>query len=142
MVVTGAGLPVTIGYPTGWTATETVGRIVVARDANALAGGELEGPTVLIRQVEGAATAEALLGQANPPGAETLRQENATLGGKPGRLAEAKMVSPISGRGYRVVVMATVHNGKGYLVTASAPLEQWDKAWPELQGIISSVTFK
>jgi hypothetical protein len=142
IIVTGAGLPATIAYPTGWTATETAGRIVVARDANALAGGELEGPAVLIRQVEGAATAEALLGQANPPGAEILRQENATFGGKAGRLAEAQMVSPVSGRGYRTLSLAAMHDGKGYLVVASAPLEQWDKAWPELQGIINSVAFK
>jgi len=40
------------------------------------------------------------------------------------------------------VLVATVYDGKGYLVIASAPLEQWDKAWPELQGIINSVAFK
>jgi hypothetical protein len=141
-VTTASALPITINRPANWVAAESAGRLIISANANMLAGGEMEGPAVLIRQVEGATTAEAVLGQANLTGAETIRKENANLGGKPGQLVEAKIVSPISGRGYRMVLVATVYNGKGYLVTASAPLEQWDKAWPELQGIINSVAFK
>jgi hypothetical protein len=141
-VTTATALPITINRPANWVAAESAGRLVISANANMLAGGELEGPAVLIRQVEGATTAEAVLGQATLAGAETVRKENVNLGGKAGQLVEAKVVAPISGRGYRMVLVATVYDGKGYLVIASAPLEQWDKAWPELQGIINSVAFK
>ncbi|MCL6430940.1 MAG: photosystem II reaction center PsbP family protein [Anaerolineae bacterium] len=137
--LTAKALPVTLRHPAGWVVTEEEAQVLVAADAATVAGAEVEGSALLLRQVEGAASAEALLAPMEGGAGEVIRREEATLAGRPGRLLEVRVVSPSTGRGYRLVAVATVSDGQGYLAVATAPLEQWEAAWPLLEETLASV---
>lgn len=135
-------LPLAISHPRGWVASETAGQLVLAPNTASVAGAELEGPALAIRRVEGAATAEEVLARVALQGAQVLRRERATLGGEEGRLLEAVVQGPASGKAYRLLLVAVVHGGKGYLAAASAPVEQWEAAHADLQRMVESVAFR
>jgi len=135
-------LPLAISHPKGWLAREAAGQLLLAATADSVAGAELEGPALAVSRVEGAATAEEVLARVALEGAEVLRRERATLGGEEGRLLEAVVQGPVSGKAYRLLLVAVVHGGRGYLATASAPVEQWEAARADLQRMIESVAFR
>jgi hypothetical protein len=135
-------LPLAISRPKGWLAREAGGQLLLAANAGAVAGAELEGPALVVSRVEGAATTEEVLARVALEGAQVLRRERATLGGEEGRLLEAVVQGPASGKAYRLLLVVVVHGGKGYLAAASAPVEQWEAARADLQGMIESVTFR
>ena len=137
-----AGFPVVLQKPNGWVSRESATRLVLAADQAVLAGAELEGPALVVVQLEGASSAEAVIQSVDLKSAKVARQGATTIGGKEGQLVEATLISPASGRGYRTIFAAAVHGGKGYLFTASAPLEQWEKAGPLLQGMLNGVTWR
>jgi len=135
-------LPLAIGHPKGWLAREAAGQLLLAANAGAVAGAELEGPALVVSRVEGAATAEDVLARVALEGAQVLRRERATLGSEEGRLLEAVVQGSASGKAYRLLLVGVVHGGKGYLAAASAPVEQWEVARADLQGMIESITFR
>lgn len=139
---TGVGLPVSVPRPSGWVSKESPARLVLAANQATLAGAELEGPALVVAQIEGTTSAEAALERVDLKGAKVLRKEPTTLGGKQGQMVEATLVSSVSGRGYRAIFAGVAHGGMGYLFTASAPLEQWEQAGPVLQGLLNGVSWR
>ncbi len=137
-----AELPLAIHHPRGWVASEAAGQLLLAPSTASVAGAELEGPALAIRRTDGAATAEDVLARVALEGAQVLRREPATLGGEAGRSLEAVVQGPQSGKAYRLLLVAAVHGGKGYLAAASAPVEQWEAARADLQRMIESVAFR
>jgi hypothetical protein len=141
-VLTAKALPVTLRHPAGWVVTEEETQVLVAADRATVAGAEVEGPAFLLRQVEGATSAEALLAPIGEGAGEVIRREETTLAGLPGRLLEARVVSPATGKGYHLVAVAAVSGGEGYLAVATAPLERWEAAQPLLEEMLSSVAVR
>jgi len=137
----GSTVRVAVTFPRGWVFAEKGTRITVASSAEALAGAELEGPALVVSQADAVTSPDDLLAQVKLQPNEITRREDTTLGGESARLVEAKVISPVSARGYRMIVVAALHGGKGYLVTASTPLEQWDKSQANLLAMIKYIAF-
>ena len=135
-------LGVTLPHPVGWAVQETGARLTVASSADALAGAELEGPALVVTAVEGATSVQDLLAGVDLQGVVTLRRSEATVGGEAGQAIDLETVSPLSGRGYVLRVAAAIHGGKGYVVAASAPVEQWAQYGPDLEAMVEGLAFR